>query len=157
LYALRLVVQSLRAPKDPGSSSCGVPVPFGGLNSSSNSFVRVPELYPTFGCGSIYICFSQLLSGVLQRTVMLDSCLQAQQCQGVVLAIGWLASWAGYWLGILKVSTLSPHPCISCRQDKFGVKSFVGRLVSLSLQWDSCLTAVGGLFRFSITTAVSLS
>ena len=41
-------------------------------------------------------------------------------------------------------SLLSFSPCISFRQEQFGVESFVG--------WVSCLTTRGGLFGFCILT-----
>jgi len=40
--------------------------------------------------------------------------------------------------------------CTSCRQDTYWVKGFVGRLLSLSLPWESCLTIGGSHFRLHI-------
>ena len=50
-----------------------------------------------------------------------------------------------------------PHAYISCRQDKFWVKSVVGRLVSLLFHWGSCLETGGWLFRFHSSSVVSHS
>ena len=47
--------------------------------------------------------------------------------------MGWFSSWSRYWLAFSLYSI--PLICISCREDKFWVESFVGRLVSLSLHW----------------------
>ena len=61
VYIFWLVVQTLRAPRVQVSwlfcSSCGIPIPFKTQNPSSHSSVRVPKLYPLFGCG--YLCLSQ--------------------------------------------------------------------------------------------------
>ena len=70
----------------------------------------------------------------------------------------WLPSWVSYWLAILSLSapSIPPSPCacISCRQDKFWVKSFVGGFMSLLLHWGSYLVIGAGFFRFHIPNAV---
>ena len=60
------------------------------------------------------------------------------------LKLGWLlvGHSLSYW-------SLSPA-CISCNRDKFWFESFVCRLVSLLLNWGSCLATGDGLFRFYI-------
>ena len=53
--------------------------------------------------------------------------------------------WDGFWVGpVIGWPFLQSllYPCISFRQDKLCVKSFVGRLVSLSLHWGPCCTTV---------------
>ena len=45
--------------------------------------------------------------------------------------------------------------CISCGQDKFWVRSFVGGFVSLLIHGGSCLATGGDPFRFHIPSAVS--
>ena len=62
--------------------------------------------------------------------------------------MGCISSWASYWLAIPSVSALSPHPWISCREDKFGIESFVGGFVSLLFHWGSWIATGGGLFKF---------
>jgi hypothetical protein len=61
-----------------------------------------------------------------------------------------------YWLLVghsLRLCSI-PCPCISCKNDTFWVKRFVGGLVSLLFQWSSCLETGVGQFRFHIYTAV---
>jgi hypothetical protein len=69
---------------------------------------------------------------------------------GMGLNLCWLLF--GHSLSLCSISSAY----ISCRQDKFGVKSFVGGLVSLSLHWGSCLAIGGDLFRFHISSAMHL-
>lgn len=42
------------------------------------------------------------------------------------------------------------QPCLSCMQDKFVVEDFMGRLMSPSFLWKSCLTAGGDHFSLYI-------
>lgn len=110
------------------------------------------------------LCISlrQLLIGASQRTAMLDSYLQVSQSvinsvRDWHLLMGWVSSWVGYCLAYFLSIFFILCPCISCRQDKFWIESFVGRLVSLSLHWDSCLAEGGSQFRFHISNAVRRS
>ena len=57
-------------------SSCGVTVPLKPFNPFHSSSIRVPTIIQCLAV-CICICFSQLLGGASQRTVMLSSCLQA--------------------------------------------------------------------------------
>lgn len=66
--------------------------------------------------------------------------------------MGCVSSWTGYWLEISAVS--APYAYISCMQEKLGVESFVGGLVSLSVHLRSCLAIGGSLFRFHISHVV---
>jgi hypothetical protein len=73
--------------------------------------IRLPELCLMFGCG-LCICFSQLLGGASQRTVMLVSCLQAKQStinsfRDWFLLVGWVSNWASHCLAIPSFSALS--------------------------------------------------
>jgi hypothetical protein len=70
---------------------------------------------------------------------------------GMSLKLGWL--FVGHSLSLCSIL----HACISYRQNKFGVKGFVGELVSLSFHWGSCLATGGGLFRIHIPHVVSHS
>ena len=79
----------------------------------------------------------------------------------IVLGIG-ACPWMGLTLGQFLVGHSFSHcsiTCarISCRLDTFLVEKFVGRLVSLSLHWGSCLAIGGSLFRFHILNVVSYS
>ena len=38
-------------------------------------------------------------------------------------------------------------PCTFCSQDTFWIEGFVGGLLSLSVQWESCLARGSGHFR----------
>ena len=88
---------------------------------------------------------SQLLGGASQRhTGLLSTKITVSlSVMEWCLPMGWVSSWAGYCLVISLDSVPSSRTCISCRQDTFWVKSFVGGLVSLLLHWSSCL-ATGG-------------
>lgn len=98
----------------PCRFSCGVLDPFGSLIPESST--RYPKLRLMF------------LDDTSQETVILGSCLQAQQSI-VNSARGWLShlGW-GHWLPIPQ-SLVHLYPCASCRQDKFGVESFLGGLM----------------------------
>ena len=79
---------------------------------------------------------------------MLGSYVQTEQniissVRDWCLPMGWVSSWASYWLTTPSISAPS-YPCISYKQDKFWVERFVGGLVSLSLQWGSCLATGSG-------------
>jgi hypothetical protein len=63
-----------------------------------------------------------------------------------LVPMGWVSCWASYWLAIPSVSA-SLCPCISFKQDKFWVKSFMDGWC-LSHHWGSCLATGGGLFRY---------
>ena len=54
-------------------------------------------------------------------------------------------------------SLLHLCPCISFKQDKFWVESFVGVLAFTSLHFGSCLAIVSGLFRFHVLIVRHLS
>jgi hypothetical protein len=56
-------------------SSCGVLDPTDLLTSIPHSFIRLPELHPKFGCGSLHLHL--LLDEASQETVMLGACLKA--------------------------------------------------------------------------------
>ena len=70
------------------------------------------------------------------------------------LSMGWVSGWVSHWLASPSFSGPS-HFCISCIQDKFWGKSFMGGSVSLSLYWSSCLDIGDGLFRFHTPNAVT--
>jgi hypothetical protein len=57
-------------------SSCGVHIPFRMAILSPILPLESPGSIQCLAVG-VYICVSQLLGGVFQRTAMLDSCLQA--------------------------------------------------------------------------------
>ena len=67
------------------------------------------------------------------------------------LKLGWLIFGLSLRLCFIR------YGCISCRQDKLGVESFVGRLVSLLFHWNSCLATRGSLFCFHILSGVNHS
>jgi hypothetical protein len=67
---------------------------------------------------------------------------------GLHLKLSWLLF--DHFLSLYFIS----QPYISCRQDKFWVKSFVGGMVPLLICWDSYLATEGGLIRFHIPKAV---
>ena len=82
---------------------------------SLSHFHKSPSSVHCLAVG-LCICCSQLLGGVSQRTVMLGSCLQAQQSiinsvRDWCLPMGWVSSWAGHWLAIPSASApfLSLH------------------------------------------------
>jgi hypothetical protein len=87
MYALWLVVQSLRAPRGQVSllcwSFCGVPIPFGACSPSPCSSMRVPKLCQLFPCG----CLHWFESAAGWRTAMLDSFVLAYE---MGLKLGWL-------------------------------------------------------------------
>ena len=72
-----------------------------------------------------------------------------------------LAHGMGFKLGLLLVGHslpllhTTPPAFLVDRIDTFGVKSFLGELVSLLLHWGFCLATGGDLFRFYISNAVS--
>jgi hypothetical protein len=72
----------------------------------------------------------------------------------IVSGIGacpWDGSQIGWLLVDCSLSFCCIHlHCISCRQDKFEVKSFVGGLVSLLLHWSFYLATGGSLLRSCI-------
>ena len=108
------------------------PIPLGACNFFSYSSNRVPKLYPLFGCVCIHL--SQLLDGA---SLLAPVCKHSSIINSVrdwCLTMGWVSSWASYWLAVPSVYSLH-CACISYRQDKFGVESFEGRLVSLSCHW----------------------
>jgi hypothetical protein len=120
----------------------------------SHSSARLPSSAQYLG---LYICFHQLLNEDSQKTVMLGSCLQAQQ--SIINSINRLfgslphgigLGWASHWLAFPTNYAPSLYPCISCRQNKFWVKGFVGGLVSSTFQWKSCLDTGGGHFSLCI-------
>jgi hypothetical protein len=116
-------------------------------------------------CLAVGLCVScsWLLGRASQRTVILDSGLQAKQNIIIMFGIG-AYPWGGSLLGLVFVwqvlqSLLHPvcsSSCLSCRQDKFVVKSFMCGLVSLSLHWVSYLATGDKVFMFFISTTVSL-
>ena len=65
------LVDSVRLPVEFLS-----PYPPRNSNPSSYSSIRVPKLHPCLAVG-LFICLSKLLVVASQRTIMLDSCLQA--------------------------------------------------------------------------------
>jgi hypothetical protein len=93
--------------------------------------------------------------------------LRGQLCQipvcknnsarGWCLPMGWVYCWVHYWLAIPSVSAPSPFPQFLVGRTNFWVERFVGELVSLQLQWSSCLVTGGGLFMFQIPTVVNLN
>ena len=74
----------------------------------------------------VCICLSQLLGGASQRTAMLDSYCKHNRLSLVVsgmgAAMGWVSSWAGYWLAILSVSAPFPVPEFLVERINFGSK-----------------------------------
>lgn len=63
LYALWWVVQPLGPPRVQASwllFSCGVSIPFGFLNPSLNSSIKLPELNIMFGCRSLHLFLSAI-------------------------------------------------------------------------------------------------
>lgn len=70
------------------------------------------------------------------------------------LPLRWASSWTSYSLAIPSDLVLS-YACISFRQDKFGVQSFVSWLVSILFHWGSCLATVGRPLSFHIPSVVS--
>lgn len=58
-------------------------------------------------------------------------------------SMGWVTSWVGNWLAIASASALS-CPFTSGKQVTFWVKGYVGRLVSLYLQYEFCLSTGDG-------------
>ena len=59
------------------------------------------------------------------------------------------------WLLLAIPSLLHRCPCVSFRQEIFGVKSFLGGLISLALHWESCLATESYLVRFYLPSVMS--
>ena len=68
----------------------------------------------------------------------------------------WVSSWSSHWLAVLSISAPSLFLHI-CRQDRFLVEGFVGRLMSPSVLWKSCLATGGGHFSPHIHSSRNLS
>ena len=75
-----------------------------------------------------------------------------------VSSLTWDGPQVGAVIGwLIPQSLLHLCPCISFRQDKFWVKSFVGGLVSLSLHWSLALLQEMAILRSISFTIRSLS
>lgn len=90
------------------------------------------------------------------RTVIRGSCLLAQygisdSVRDWCPSLEWIPGWATHCSAITTVPALFLSLYIF-RQDQFGVESFVGGLVSISLHWGSCLTTGVGFFWVHIPT-----
>jgi hypothetical protein len=120
-------------------------------------YVPILDLYfiPVLGWECLHQ--SQSAAGrATERTAMPGVYLQAQHRISNIVRTGSF-SWDESQVGLVNgqpfiQSLLHFCTCISFRQEQFGVKSFIGGLVSLSLHWASCLTTRGGLFRLYIHT-----
>ena len=55
-----------------------------------------------------------------------------------VKELGGIGGGKGIWSKYIIYLCSLPSTCITCRQDKFWVESFMGGLVSLLLLWGSC-------------------
>jgi hypothetical protein len=106
MYALWLVVLSLRSKGSSLLDSVSLPVkclsPFGPSILSLNSSVRVPMLYPWFGCWSMLgeaseESHARLLSVSITVSLIVLWCFP----------IEWASRWASYCLAIPSVSATS--------------------------------------------------
>jgi hypothetical protein len=126
------------------------------IQSLQSFLLWVPNLHPFFGCGCLYLSESAAGWSLTEDSLLLSASITVSL---VVLSIGacpWDESQVKSVIGWPPPqSLLHPHACISCRQDKFWVESFVGGLVSLLLHWGSCLATGGGLLRFHIPSVVN--
>jgi hypothetical protein len=107
----------------------------------------------------LHMCRGAWVQPVYVLWLMVQS-LRAPKGPGVrywFLPMGWVSGWAGYWLAIFLGLCSISCACISCRQDKFWVKSYVDGLLSLLLHLGSWLATGDGLLRFYISNVVSHS
>ena len=65
--------------------------------------------------------------------------------------MGWVSSWASYWLAIPSVSALSIIPAFLVDMVKFWIESFVDEFVLISLHQCTFLATGGSFPRFHIT------
>ena len=104
--------------------------------------------------GILCVSFQWLLGGASQKTVMLGSCLQAQQSiinsvRGWCLPMEWNSIWGSHFLAIPSVSALSLSFHILQAGNILSQK-FCKWVVVLILHWESCLATGGGHYRIHI-------
>jgi hypothetical protein len=66
--------------------------------------------------------------------------------------MGWVSSWASYWLAITSWPKSLPNLCpsISFKQDKFWFEVLCMGWVPYPCTWGSCLAIGGDLFGFHV-------
>jgi hypothetical protein len=114
MYVLWLEVQTLRILRIEFSclcwSSCGVSIYFETCNPSPNSSIRAPKLHPLFGCWCLFL--SKPFRGQHAPVCKHNRVSLIMSTTWPCLPMGWVSSWAGYWLAIPSVSPPSPMPAL---------------------------------------------
>ena len=105
---------------------------------------------------SICICLSQVLVEPLRGQPCQATICTHNMASVTVSGFG-LCTWDGFQVGLVTESPFFQSllhfcPCISFRQEQFWVKKFEGRLVTLTLHWEPCLSIGGALFWFYFPT-----
>ena len=133
---------------------CRVPVLFMAFNPSPNSFIRLQNLHLIFGYKFLHLFPLACWVEPLRRQLCQVPICKNNRALSIMLGIG-SCPWNGSQFGTVinwPFPPSLPHlcPCITCKQDTFWVKGFVGELVFLSLYWKSCLATGSGHFKIHI-------
>jgi hypothetical protein len=131
--------------------------PLQGLEYFHTSYVRVPELCILFVYGSLTLIWSaadwELSEDSYAR--LPSASMTEYHNSDIIVSRPGASSWEGAQIGLVigspfSQSLLSICTCISFRQDKFWIESFVGGLLFLFLHWVSCLATGDNQLRFCI-------
>jgi len=105
-------------------SSCGVPIPFGTLNASFYSFIRIPEFQPLLGCECLHLSESTAEWSLSEDSRILSGSI-AEYYNSVrdwCLPMAWISSWTRYWTTVPWVSAPCPVPVFLVDRIYFGMK-----------------------------------